>query len=332
MSLSTVTLQVPKGMRQPQPVNYFNALGKIGKLRPRNYDDTWTEQDAAKWWWPEYDPTAPNPLPASMVMAVVARVFVGMTRFVAPLRRGWKTIAEKSNPIVLCTDWPGMTLLLHEAYHANNSSGTVADGVAIRQLEMDSVSYCLRKTRKSHRDCLRGCIGVRDYTVLRDCGMLVPWHEVRTDGMTALFTPLKMATEAPYVSVRKERSHTEATYVPYHVASRINDWSRIIPAMLQQPWIFNAIKRDIVSYLKHLRDERLRFYALATMNGDVGTAMYNWDKAFTDSAWLFGCRDDDTYSSFETNYWCVDGETHRSLIDTEPTDLFPKIRDTKFST
>jgi len=217
------------------------------------------------------------------------------------------------------------------AYHSNNSSGTVASGVSLRYLEEDSIGYCNRKTCKNRRSCLGGCIPARDYGVLKDCGLLVPWHEVRTDGITALFTPLRLAIDAPVISVRKDRSHTQVNYVPYHVAARINDWSRIIPAMLQQPWIIRTIKIDICPFLRHLRDERLRFYGIATMQGDVTAAMSRWDAAFTESAWLFGSRDDDTYSSFQNGHWLVDDETHASLVDTEPTDLFPKIPDTKYS-
>lgn len=328
--MTTATLEAAS---PPKPERYVAALENVYKVRPRVPVDTWTEQDAAKHWWPEYDPTASNMLPASLVTGVAARLFAINSRWLAPFRRFW-TVAGDAAPILYPSalgnlpnqlNWGGLCGHIHVAFHPNGSEGKVCNDSQMGILENDHYGYCHRKSCKHTESVVDGCVNQTVYEDLENSGAVVPWSAVRKSGVETLFTPLRWQHADPYISVRRERSHYKSYAVPYYVAQRLELWNRMIPSLLSMNNIAAQLRGSIVPWLNILRDERLRFYSIATMSGHVSEAMSRWDDAFTTSCWMFGRRDEDVYGSFHSHFWMVDYPTHKSLIDTEPDQLFPPL-------
>lgn len=290
-------------MAQPptaKPGVYSMTLENIGKSRPRVPVDTWTDNDAAAFWVSGYDPADPNAVPGSLVTALVARIFFDTYYRVPPMRRFFRYLKE------LCKDDWGLVYPLHNvrgvwaqvgmswqvvcaAMHRANRP-KVANGYEVLNTGLDAVAetslgYCSRKSCKHRDSYLYGCLNERSFERLKGMGYLVPWSSVEWGGFATAFTPIRNCTKAPVLSVRRERSHVRANYVPYWVADQLNNLHRIVPQALLSDSFRTNVNKLLSSRIDALFTERFRFSSMHSIAANYDAVMQTWDSVFTQAAW-----------------------------------------------
>jgi hypothetical protein len=328
--MSSTLLEVTT-VPQPQPTQFHQTLEHIHKTRPRFEVDKWTANDAATWWYPQYDPNASNRLPPHLITALVMRVFMSYYEgvpFLTPLIR-----SLYKNAGMLCRNkerasviaWTGFAEILHWAYKPDLITIDNLGGIGYDDLSSDYAhGYCGRTTCKHRGSWISGCFGETRYDRLAYANTFVPFHMVQWGGLGCLFTPLRDSITFPYISVRRERSHVQKQVLPYYVANALTTMHRSVPMLMQDLGFFKHVRTCLPSYVSALSTERLRFYGVVSMGSQAAKCMSLWDEHFTRSAWMAGRRDK-TYSELDCDDFLVDDSVMDNLAATEPDDLFPSF-------
>ena len=315
-------------------------MENIGKNRPRVDVDSWTEADAAEHWSPGYGSGDDhNPLPASIVTGVVARLFA-QEYFNCPpmaeLLRQWQhegRLAEPNNfrspHQFLTTDKTLVAQWMQAGDHPDFSKHPNAMP-CVHWLNNATLGYCGRKTCTFRQSVLNGCMSEGAFVSLDSCGYFVPWSSVRWEGLSVLLPLMRQSLDTPYIAIRRERSHVKKPVVPYYIAETFNTLSRIVPQVMASTPFTNAVKNRLPVYLERIKTERLRFHAIVAMGSDPEKAMREWDNSFSVAAWDSKCGLEDGPTPYDTANGAllgVDSDEHEKLIETVATDLFPTLPD-----
>lgn len=325
------------------PDEYAVAMKNISKARPRVNVDAWTEYDAAKWWYNDYDPDKPNALSPQLITGIVARLFVKHYHRVPPI--GNFLVALRSNTAAYdgCfgqSNRPGPVAMrlnslcshVQTAYHPARPDwdGTNDRQTCVSELE-NPEGYCHRKSCKEQHSFLQGCMRESAFERMLASGYLVPWHSVNWGGLGLLMTPVRHATDTPYIYIRRDRSHIKKNFVPYYVADAVGNLHRIVPSLMRgaNDSFVNFAWSQIHAHVAALETERLRFHGVVAMHPDCEAIMQRWDYSFIQSCWMFGTRSK-VYNTFAPSWWEVDHQTWNKLDDSEPDDLFPEIPELQY--
>jgi hypothetical protein len=345
MTVAEQAIERPATARLPaNPERYATALANIHKARPRVDVDTWTENDAARFWDPEHDPESAMGLPSSMVTAVVARLFAVFYWDHPLLKRLFSKLRDDSHWLLTTPPVGGnvsfnlssFCALVHastrpvidEPMPMGTPRSDAVEWVKRQRWLRDKpfIGYCGRKTCNHRHSVLRGCLPQQHYDALERQRWWRPWGSVQWTGLSTVLTPLRHSLETPYLSVQKERSHVRKAVVPFDTADALNNLHQLVPALLMAADFTRLVRDTLPSHLDRISSQRLRYSATVSLSGQLKPLLSFWDSVFTTACWDWeqSVRDN-TYGEYMPDRWAVDYHTHRQLIDNTPADLFPVL-------
>jgi hypothetical protein len=315
--------------------HFESALAAMPLVRPRYPVDTWTPEDAAAFWVPDYDPDAANALPPMLVLGVAARLVLNRI-YDEPLfaEMATRVIRERyvygMPPLEQCGRHCKLSRnrLVRQLHTAFSPKGT-SYGVEFADILLGNRDYCQRKTCTIHGGWLKACLPEKSFSHLVNRNVLVRWADVQWGGIAALFPPLRNDTEDVHVSVQKSRSHVSRSYIPIWVAEGLNRLHRLVPPLLRDLRNTPAFQGVLLDHCHRLLAERLRYWGIRASSPDSAERMKQWDTAFTESCWAFGERDG-VYRDMPFYYWGLDRDLHERLCESQDPGLFPVIPESAY--
>lgn len=315
------------------PDRFSAALRNVYRVRPRVPVDTWTDLDAAAWWYKDYNPDSVAALSPGMILGIVARLFVRKYKEFRPLRKLWHKLTNDLGHWCL----GGVTMsgdlawnlshfcgAIHSAYCPGDSDANTDDDTRMSDLCIPARGYCGRKTCSNKHSWYRGCMNEIAYEKLHYHNLLRPWGLVDWMGVGMLFTPLRHSLHTPCLSIRKSRSHITKPVVPYYVADKLEFMHRFAPAAMASVAFQNWVRPQIGHFVETCSSQRLRFQAMVALDPNSSALMRNWDKQMTTKMWDFMFEDTDMVYDSDMD-WGIEYETLKSLQENPPVGMFPAM-------
>lgn len=331
--MATVTSPVKQGAE-----HFAATLDAIPKVRPRYPLDTWTTLDAAKFWVRDYDPETPNALRPALILGVVARVLWPLLSYYPLTRKMAKAFLEVDAPPMASLVGSGPRIrwssVIHKlAAECFEEVGANLAGPANKietPNQFCSYGYCLvasgychTKTCRSQESWMRGCIKEHTFNRLVNHNLVVPWEQVNWAGLGCLVPLLRESTQAPYIAVRKTRSHLNKPYIPLVVAEMLRRMNSVLPPILKDYAHTTTFQQTVREHLDSLQGERLRYWGIVASSHQCKDFMDLWDYNFAACCWSFGKKDEVYAELPNPSYWGVTAEVYEKLSESQSGSLFP---------
>lgn len=330
----TMTQAPPK---RGNALHFERTLQNITKVRPRYPVDTWTIEDAAEFWVPGYDYTKVNAVTPYLIVGLVARL-VTLHLFNHPkfypllfgMRKRSRVLipAGVNPPVIPATD---VVRMFYRAYQYDGTAGASevgysscdVDGTAILS-PSNSEGYCHRTSCNFQESFMGQCIREDQYDKCKSFGMFIPWASVEWGGLATWLAPMRLATDTPYVAIRRKRSHITDKVVTTDVADAIGYFHRFLPQHLLNLRHYTSFASPLAKHIEQLEGEKLRYSGMVLHNPDYDFRMSRWDVTFGASCWSFGKRDK-VYADFSDSYWGLEDDKFDAISENQLDDLFPAL-------
>jgi hypothetical protein len=339
--MTTTMTQAPP--KRGNALHFERTLQNITKVRPRYPIDTWTLEDAAEFWAPGYDYTKVNAVTPYLIVGLVARLVTqhlfGHPKFyplfsrIRKLSRVLIPVTGAETPVIKATD---VARMFYRSYQTDGPAATAGteydysyfDGS--ERLDPSSAEgYCHRTSCTHQESFMSQCIREDQYDKCKSFGLFIPWASVEWGGLATWLAPMRLATDTPYVAIRRKRSHVIEKVVTTDVADAIGYFNRFLPQHLLNLRLLGAgLLHALRNHIEQLEGEKLRYSGMVLHAPDYDILMARWDVTFGASCWSFGKRDQ-VYSDFSDNYWGLESDKFDAISENQLVDLFPVIPEPK---